>query len=167
MSKVDEYYKKCATCDNYALGSKSSMRAGVGFRCAKYGTCKRMDDYCNSHLIMSGYSWNRHVTDKMISDAEKMVYQPNSNCFITTAIIEILQDDFGYVVLDKLKHFRNDVLQKNSIWYPILENYDTVGSKLAGLLRTDVNRKDIAAALFHNYLIRCSYLVDCGDDIKH
>jgi translation initiation factor 2 beta subunit (eIF-2beta)/eIF-5 len=166
MSKVNDYYNKCATCENYALGSKSSMKAGVGFRCSKYGKAMPMDDHCASHMFMSGYSWNRRVTDQDITSAEKMLRSPNSFCFITTAIVEILQDDYGYVVLDKLKHFRNDVLQANPVWHAILRNYDVVGPKIADALRNDPDRLEVCKTLFRKYLNKCAMLVDSGDDVK-
>ncbi len=166
MSKVNDYYGKCATCTNYALGSASSMKSGVGFRCSKYGTFKSMNDYCNPHLIMSGYTYNRRVTDSNISSAEKMVTSSNSNCFITTAVIDILHEEYGHVLLNKLKHFRNDVLQQNPAWHPILHNYDNIGPQIADKLRNDPDAFNIADDLLVKYLIHCGALIEYGDDIK-
>ncbi len=158
MSRLKDYDGKCATCKNYALGSRAQLKPGVGFRCSKYGEAKSMSDYCNSHFIMAGYDYNRNVTEKDIMDAEKMI-NSSSNCFITTIVVHILGYMNIHYVLELLRNFRDNIMQPNPEYHMYLKNYDIIGPKIANCIENDLNREEIAIYVYDNYLINiCKFI---------
>lgn len=158
MSRVKDYEGKCATCNNYALGSKSQLKPGVGFRCFKYGEAKSMSDHCNSHLIMAGYDFNRKVTDKDILDAEKMI-NATPGCFITTIVVDILGKPDNCNALEILRKFRSEVMQPNKQYHAYLNHYDTIGPQIARNIENDLNKMEVAKTAYENYILPVCALV--------
>lgn len=159
MSRLKDYNGKCATCKNYALGSRAQLKPGVGFRCSKYGEAKSMNDYCSEHFFLNGYNFNGNVTDKDITDAEKMI-NSSSNCFITTIVVHILGYMNIHYVLELLRNFRDNVMQPNPEYHMYLKHYDVIGPKIANCIENDLNREEIAIYVYDNYLINICRLIE-------
>lgn len=76
-----------------------------------------------------------------------------SGCFITTVVVDILgyQDDCW--ILNTLRDFRNNVMQKSNRYSELLMIYDAIGPKIAGALKEKPNRKEISILVSQYYLI--------------
>lgn len=159
MSRLKDYDGKCATCKNYALGSRAQLKPGIGFRCSKYGEAKSMNDQCSSHFFLDGYNYNRNVTEKDITDAEKMINK-SSDCFITTVVVHILGYMDTYFVLDILRKFREQVMQPNPEYHMYLKNYDEIGPKIAACIETDPHKVEVAIDIYDKYLLRICTLIN-------
>ncbi len=151
MSLKDDYYKKCATCSHYALLNPAQVNH-IGFKCHDKGSYYALDDGCNSGLF-GGYSYNRKVTDKNISDAIKMVSkQQESGCYITTIICKILNLPDNHEYLKTLRYFRAGILQRNEKYNKLLFLYDNIGPMISFCLENDPYKEEIAKVLFDYYL---------------
>lgn len=63
--------------------------------------------------------------------------ETNSGCYITTIICDVLGYADDCMVLDKLRFFRNNVMQKDSKYASILLEYDTIGPDIAYFIRKE------------------------------
>ena len=86
-------------------------------------------------------------------------YVPGGNCFITTIVCKMLGYDDKCGVLNTLRHFRNDVMQKDEKYKGILYEYDYVGPKIAQNLLED-NDMELVTAMYNFYIQPTARLID-------
>ena len=159
MSKIEEYDKKCATCTHISLNRNNLSGR---FYCNDYQLYVSLSDSCRPK-ILGGYSFNKNITDKEIEYAEKKVGSGNSSsnsCYITTIVCNILGLEDDCIILNDLRKFRDNYLQKNPKYYPILINYDTIGPQIAKNIEEDEHKFDIAKEIMKNYLIPCVRIIN-------
>ena len=89
---------------------------------------------------------------------EKSEYQ--SSCFITTIVCETLGFKDTTKVLNSLRKFRNDIMQKDKKYLPILAEYDIIGPIIASKIRNDKEKEILAVALFNSTLIKVSNFIE-------
>ena len=164
MSLVNDYYGKCATCENYALGSKAHLKPNVGYTCYKYKKAMPLDESCGSHILMAGYSRNKRVTDHDISSAKKAIGE--SNCFITTTVVNMLGLDDHSEVLETLREFRDKALQVNPKYHFVLEHYDRIGPEIAYAMQNDSNGKQVAEWLYQRFLSPVASIISLARHIS-
>lgn len=83
----------------------------------------------------------------------------SSGCFLTTIVCTILQKDDHDPILETMREFRNQVLQKDEKYFNILRDYDYIGPVLAYKLDQDARREQIARKLYDNSLTKiASYI---------
>ena len=83
----------------------------------------------------------------------------SSGCFITTVTCEILGNPDDSQVMNDLRRFRDEVLQKDEKYYEILKEYDVVGPELADCIRNDKDREMMAKGLYENALLPIRKLI--------
>lgn len=86
----------------------------------------------------------------------------SSSCFITTVTCDILGKDDNDLVMQKLRNFRNNILQKNEEYYEILKLYDSIGPIIANNLINDPE-KEIFTPLLYSILEKITKLIDKSD----
>ena len=74
-------------------------------------------------------------------------------CFITTVACEILGLSDNHEVLNTLRGFRDNVLQKDEKYAEILKVYDAIGPMVADAIRNDENREQVALDLYKSSLL--------------
>ena len=75
-------------------------------------------------------------------------YGPSSGCFITTITCDILGKDDKDYVLESLRKFRDNILQKKDEYEAVLKVYDKIGPVVACSLFNDKDREEKAAKLY-------------------
>ena len=94
----------------------------------------------------------------------------NSNssggCFITTVTCEILDKKDDDKVMNGLRKFRDEVLQKDEKYAEILQNYDVIGPIIAENLMKDENKEKIAETVYEHVLTPIASLVEAGENDK-
>lgn len=127
-SKGEDHYACDPKCYNFceAFGRSNSARAN-------------MFDNSRNHCSSSSSSY------------EDSSY---SLCYLTTAMCNILgyKDDDYY--LQTLRNFRDNILQNNSKYIPLLNMYDIIGPEIAYKLNKDTNKEIIAKHLFNGYITK-------------
>lgn len=86
----------------------------------------------------------------------------SSSCFITTVTCNILGKNDNDPVMEKLRDFRNNVLQKNEEYYEILKLYDVIGPMIANNLMNDAE-KELFTPILYPILERITKLIDKKD----
>ena len=151
MSLKDEYYKKCATCINYGLLNPADVNH-IGFKCHEKGGFYALDDSCSSGLF-GGYSYNKKVSEKNISDAIKMVAKnQKSGCYITTVVCKILEEKDNCFCLRWLRFFRDKVLKQDEKYAELLYQYDHLGPQISYYLMLDPYKEELAHVLLDYYI---------------
>lgn len=110
--------------------------------------------------IPSSYLENYCKYDYMASKCP--FYSQNystGGCFITTVTCNILNKADDNEVMNGLRKFRDEVLQKDEKYEEILKNYDVVGPIIATKLYNDENREKIAETIYEHVLTPISKMV--------
>lgn len=90
-------------------------------------------------------------------------YGPSSSsCFITTVTCDILGKEDNDYVMQKLRNFRDNILQKGEEYYEILKLYDVIGPMIADKLRQD-EEKELFVPVLYTILQRIVKLIDIKD----
>lgn len=71
-----------------------------------------------------------------------------SGCFITTVTCEILGKPDDDPIMNGLRGFRDNVLQKDEKYHDILKMYDTIGPIIKKRIKNDENRDNRAKTIF-------------------
>ena len=87
----------------------------------------------------------------------------SSGCYISTIVCNILKRSDDDKVLNNLRGFRDNVLQKNEEYFEILKCYDTMGPVLAQALFNDKERDIVAKNLYDNILTLISHQIETKD----
>ena len=117
------------------------------------------DPKCNS--FCRAYSRSRSTIENMYEDARR--YNSNtSGCYLTTIMCKLLgQPDDNYH-LNKLREFRDNVMQKEVKYFPLLMMYDQVGPAISHSLAEDPEGKALAEAYFNKYIPQAVKLIEEG-----
>lgn len=94
---------------------------------------------------------------------ECIIYKSNQDsggCFLTTIVCEILGRGDKDPVLETMRKFRNEVLQKDEKYLSILCDYDNMGPLLAYKLDNDPLREQIAGKLYQNSLVKIANSIE-------
>lgn len=137
--------KCCASCTYLDPCTADSYGR---YYCEKKGDRYYGDDpSCGSYC--EAYSRSSSAIDNMIDNSRT---HRNSGCYITTIMCNILGFDNNNYYLNTLRKFRNDYLQKNKKYLPILVNYDKIGPKIAYCLSNSEYSEEMATLLFNYYI---------------
>ena len=116
------YEGKCGSCANFEEEKGNSL----------YSTS-------NKYYIKGYCTWYRafYYPDDSCSDHYRSRTGSGNGCFITTMVCDVLGLADDCEVMQTLRKFRGDVLQKDEQYRDILFEYDTVGPKIAKELRDE------------------------------
>ena len=137
---------------------------GLDHRCSINGTYgDRVTDSHYSRYCKNNYKKCEYF-DKTNKKTNRNTNNPNnknneSNCFITTIICNILGKDDNDILLNNLRWFRDNILQKDDKYNEILKNYDVIGPIIATHITNDKNRLEIAKGLHNNILLPINNLI--------
>lgn len=107
-------------------------------------------DYCNvsgkSETIPSSYF--QYCKNGGGCPWYEREYGTSGGCFITTVTCGILGKDDHDPVMDSLRKFRDEILQKQDKYSDILKIYDSIGPRISCNLNHDEKREEKAEALY-------------------
>ena len=134
------YDNQCGTC--YRFYDKNDRRP--------YDTRDTEDGYCER------YGQPYDPKDSCFYYVDRRTYV-HSACYITTMVCGRLGMDDKCDVLETLRSFRGEVLQKDEKYKDILYEYDTVGPEIAkNLMTEDI---DVIESLYKTYLTKIVGLI--------
>ena len=108
--------------------------------------CNKKGDYVNSDVYYK-YCRNYDYDDCPIYKQED-----SSGCYLTTIVCDILNKKDNDKVLNTLRNFRDNVLQKDKEYYDILKDYDIIGPIISSKISSDKDREIIAKYLYNAFL---------------
>ena len=131
------YENKCGSCGYYEF-------EGDGYKgyCSYYKSYYYPGDSCEHHTNLQ-----------------------SSSCYITTIICDILNFEDNCNVLNNLRSFRNNIMQKDIKYLPILLEYDVVGPQIAKAIKETYKKeqdKELWIQFYNFYLSPTSNLVTEG-----
>lgn len=136
------YESYCAACTYM----KEEQYYGK-FWCEKNGYRPATDVKCGS--FCEAYGRSNTSRENMLSYSQNY---GNSGCYLTTIMCKLLGYDDDNYYLNKLRNFRDNVMQTNPIYIPLLLKYDVVGPVISERLANDPEGKTIANTFFNNYI---------------
>lgn len=89
--------------------------------------------------------------------------QGSSGCYITTIICDVLGFEDDCSVLNNLRSFRDNVMQKNCRYFKLLLEYDVIGPKISQLIKEEYDKtqdKEIWIQFYNFYLVPTSNYVN-------
>lgn len=143
MSKI------CAECTYLNVGQGKGDLYGK-FPCdLKYERHLATDPECSR--FCTAYDRDYYTIQNAISYSND--HSGGSNCYLTTMLCNILKMPDNNIYLETMRNFRNNVLQKDEKYKPILVQYDIIGPRIASYLNMDPLKEKIAQNYFNNYII--------------
>ena len=109
--------------------------------------CTKKGDYVNSD------TYYRYCKGYYYDECPIYRHEESSGCYLTTIVCNALRAQDNSSTLNTLRKFRDEVLQKDSKYDAILEQYDTVGPKIARCINSDNDREYIASLAYFNCLL--------------
>lgn len=137
----------CASCTH--LGEKADSYGK--YWCSRKG----QDMYACEPKCYSwceAYGRSTYARENMYENSRS--HQSGGGCYLTTVMCNILgyEDDNYY--LQTLRTFRDNVMKKDTKYYPLLITYDVIGPIIALELSKDDNKEIIANTMFKNYITK-------------
>lgn len=109
-------------------------------------------EYCNvsgkEEKIPYSYSKEYCGNDGYKCPWYEKEYGSSGGCFITTITCELLGKPDNDPVMEGLRSFRNEILQKNDKYSDILKIYDTIGPRVCCNIRHDEEKTKKAEELY-------------------
>lgn len=133
------YYDQCGNCEYYEFEGKNTKG-----HCSYFGCYYYPDDKCSHQKNVKTYGYE------------------GSPCYITTMMCGILGFEDNCEILNTLRSFRNDVMQKDEKYKDMLFEYDTVGPEIARNLYdefTNNQDKELVINMFNFYIQPTALLI--------
>lgn len=126
---------------------KSSGWFGGDYWCDKKDCSVNEDDY------------RRYCRDYNYGDCPIYKQSNSSGCFITTVVCDVLGYEDNNEILNNLRCFRDDVLQKDKKYYDVLNDYDSIGPYIADYIANDKNGVEVASIVYNNMVLPVNELI--------
>lgn len=151
--------RQCAYCTYLDLHDKKDGQC----KCEKDETYRFADseDAENCRKYCERWRMDMAKGDEAIKEAKK--YRENNSsytsvgCFITTAVVEILNMKDNCPMMETLRFLRGYHMQNNPKYRTLLMKYDTLGPAIAAALKHDENAESVALDIIP-YLIKAQKL---------
>ena len=148
-----------------ALESYCASCTYLGDECDCYGKfyCSRNGEYryandgkCYNYC--EAYSRSNSSRINMFENSKEHL---QSGCYLTTIMSKILKYDDHNYYLNTLRNFRDNIMQPNPKYLPLLIMYDSFGPMIAYELEHDKNNEEIATTFFNQYITRAVSAIEC------
>ena len=139
------YEQYCAACTNLNEKCDYTGRYYCRYKNEDHYAC---DPRCYS--FCEAYSRSKTVRENMYENSR--AHLSGGGCYITTIMCEILgykDDDYN---LNKLREFRNNVMQREIGYLPLLMVYDQLGPLISSKLASDKDGKELANRFYNDYI---------------
>ncbi len=136
-----------------------------------FSTCYMCNVTGEEKDIPSGYkekyceNWNKSGECPRYKDNIGKSNETGSSgfgCYITTATCEVLKKPDNDPILEKLRLYRKNVLQKDMKYANILKIYDRVGPIISDCIFFDSNRRDVSEGIYSR-LEKITDIIDNGE----
>lgn len=136
---TNKYFNCCGSC------TKMDVEKTSGY---KY-YCEKRNAFYEASDPNICYAYDFDIE----RDYDELERKENLNsCYITTILCLILKFDDNCEILNIMREFRSNVLQKDIKYLSLLLEYDTIGPKIAEYLLEDENSLWIAKELLIHYI---------------
>lgn len=119
-----------------------------------YYTFRENDYYCQkkSNYVNSD-TYYRYCRNYSYDECPIYKQTETSNCYLTTIVCNILHKKDDDQILNTLRNFRDNVLQRDKKYYKILKDYDTIGPIISEKIANDKDKLLLSKYLYQSILI--------------
>ena len=140
------YEDYCAACTH--LGENADYNGN--YSCSKRGisinaNAAKCDSFCEA------YRRSNYARENMYKNSQS---HSSSGCYLTTIMCQILKYPDNNFYLNVLRGFRDNIMQKDQKYLPLLMMYDYAGPMIAYELSKDHDRFEIANSFFNIYITK-------------
>lgn len=143
----------CAACTY--LGEEADYN-GRFFCNKKYERHYACDPKCSR--FCEAYSRSNSARENMYDNSKS--HLNGGGCYLTTIMCQLLGYEDNNYYLNTLRYFRDNVLQTNPNYLPLLLTYDVIGPIISKKLARDKNGKEIANTFFNNYIAKAVMAIE-------
>ena len=79
-------------------------------------------------------------------------HSSSSSCYLTTILCNTMGLPDNDISLETMRNFRNNILQKDEKYKPLLVEYDIIGPKIASCIASDPLKNILAPKYFTQYI---------------
>lgn len=108
--------------------------------------------YCNKMRMYVSLGERSCNTYFRMRDKKKKSEKPNTGCYLTTAMCEVLGYDDHCEILETLRGYREEYMMNTDIGIKLLHDYNTVGPLIADKIHEDEIQIDIAITMLNSYI---------------
>lgn len=126
----------------------------------------KLYDVGNAYYVKGFCTWYHcfYYPDDSCRDHYRSRTSSGDGCFITAMVCDVLGFDDDCEVMETLRNFRGNVLQKNNQYRDLLFEYDYVGPKIAQNIRfEDI---DFVTALYQGFLQPITHFIKMQKEEK-
>jgi len=129
-----QYKDKCLTCKKYDIYTKSNATVR-GFRCDRLMRPVAMSEHCYQYDF-DAIRGNWEI-EEAVEWILKRGYDPRPDCYVVTAMCEILDIPYDSEYIENFKIMRDEYMCKTEAGRKQLAAYDLYGIQIADRLRQD------------------------------
>ena len=128
----EEFKENCLTCKKYDIYSKSDATVR-GFRCKRLLRQVAMDGKCYQHDF--DYLRGNSTIEEAVEWIIRRGYDPRPDCYVTTAICEILGLPYDHEYITSFKKLRDEYMATFAEGKKQIAAYDVYGVQIAMKLK--------------------------------
>ena len=128
----------------------------------KYGDafCKYYRKYYDPYSSACSHI---EYSDSSLRNREDEYENEDSGCYLTTIVCKVLGHEDQHPVLNTMRNFRDQVLQQQEEYYPILNDYDHIGPIIAMKIDHDPQKQILSKLYYDYYLIPVTKCIEQND----
>lgn len=116
--------------------------------------CWNGDYWCNKdNRRVSDSEYYKYCRNYSYSDCPTYKKQDSTGCYLTTIVCHILGKNDNDIVLNKMRKFRDRILQKDKKYELLLKDYDTIGPLISGYIASDYFNNYLSEKLYNRILV--------------
>lgn len=134
-----EFKDNCLTCKKYDIYDKGSITVR-GYRCKRLQRQMALDEHCYQHDF--DQTRGNNTLDDAVSYLLRRGYDPRPDCYVTTAICDIvgLPHDCAYIT--SFRRMRDEYMSSFEEGKKQIAAYDIYGAQIANRLLADFNNPE-------------------------
>lgn len=127
----------------------------------KFWCEKRLERHLANELECNRFcrAYSRDSSVERSAYEYSIEHSSSGGCYLTTMICDILGYNDNNEYLNTMRTFRNNILQKEDKYKPLLIEYDIIGPKISKVLNNDPLKNSIALFYFNKFILPITNLI--------
>lgn len=115
--------------------------------------CRYCNDFCEEKYFCKVYRCKTTPDNRKCPPEEWKLKMKSFNCYLTTAMCDILHKPDDCFELEALRGFRENYLRRTSQGVELLKEYDEIGPRIASKLLAANHREEIAKTMLADFIL--------------
>ena len=119
------------------------------------------DYWCiKNNCRVTDANYYKYCRNYNYSDCPIYKHHESGGCYLTTLVCQVLKKEDNDYVLNSMRKFRDNVLQKDEKYEQLLKDYDNMGPIIAEWILNDHNSFSLANDLYNKVLTKIALQID-------